>query len=95
MSSIMTSYETHERDVLMSQKATYNFVQGRWADIPHVVKQIAIRAELTDDHNRCIPRIFRNANPELIIDGIEHGHTTQKLRRGTHESNDVWMVEPA
>lgn len=61
---------------------TYCSVQGRWLDIPDVVEEITIGAQFTDDHNRSLLRVLRNAHPKLCrnIRYSDHAGGAEHLR---------------
>ena len=67
MSSIMLSW----KPVRIRSKAqrnaniTHNFVQRRRWNVPYVIEEIAICAQLAYDHDRSLPSVFRNADTEL------------------------------
>ena len=54
-----------EHWVMCKGDGTYDTIKGRWKYIPNVVKQVTVRAELTDDHHRGDTCIFWDADAKL------------------------------
>ena len=59
-----------------------------------MVEQVAVGAEFTDDHNRCIASILWYTDTKLTIAGMSPslGVSRQEF---THKADDIRMVEVA
>ena len=58
---------------------TYDAIQGWWLDVANVVKQIAVRAQLTDYHDGSVSGIGRDADTEEAND-VGMVEIAQKLK---------------
>ena len=50
---------------MCKRNETYDTVKGWWEYVPNVVKQVSVRAELTDDHHRGDMCIFWDTDAKL------------------------------
>lgn len=66
-------------------------MKGGRVYIPDVVEQVAIRAQLADNHDRNLLGVFRYAHANLKASQ----HRRVFLRRRTYEADDSGMIEAA
>ena len=72
---------------------TYHTIERWRIDVPNVVEQVTIRAQLTDDHDRRLASVLRDAYPQLDVP-LQHNAQEERLT-DTYEFHDVRMVKVA
>ncbi len=94
MSNVKHNAQLYERSTARigrNADRTYNFVKRWRRHVSNVVKEVAIGAELADDHDRRFLRVLGDTNSKLEGNHEQRGKYTISVN--AYKSNNVWMCE--